>query len=139
MRFFGEPWASAVCDYGEQVPTPVGEDCLLCDEPIVASDRGLMMTGERGGRWSLLPIHRECELRSVIGGIEHLTAGPHAVGSCYEGATLTYRQSALQAWDWVQQHGIEAAFRSYDAITHGVSARTNAIAEGSGPTRRGLQ
>ena len=37
--------------------------------------------------------------------IEHLTAPPgHPVGSCYEGSTLTYRQSAVAAWAWLQGH-----------------------------------
>jgi hypothetical protein len=98
-RFFGEPWPSGVCDDGVQVATPVGSVCLLCSDPIEAGDQGSFFADGS-------PEHRECSLRSVIGGIEHLTAGPHAVGTCYDGSTLSYRESAIQAWQWVQEHGM---------------------------------
>lgn len=101
IYYFGEPWPAGLFDDPDvqQVPTP-SADCVLCEEPVVEGDQGtLFTTGE--------PAHRECSLRSVVGGIEHLTAEPgHALGSCYEGSTLTYRESALQAWKWVQEHGI---------------------------------
>jgi hypothetical protein len=103
--FFGEPWPSGICDEGTQVPMPYGYSCLLCDDPIVEGDRGSFMFegGEAG--WRKRPVHRECSLRSVMGGIEHLTAPPgHPVGSCYEGSTLSYRESALAAWEW-HHHG----------------------------------
>lgn len=105
--WFGEPWPSGVCEDGEQKPTPTGVECLLCDEKIVEGDRGVFRFAIDEDGWRVdAAIHRECDLRSVTGGIEHLTAGPHAVGSCYEGSTLSYRQSALQAWEWVMSHGM---------------------------------
>lgn len=101
MDYFGEPWPSGICDEGRQVPTPVGFECVLCDEAIQEGDRGSFLGTPAGYR----PVHRECSLRSVRGGIEHLTAGPHKVGTCYIGSTLTYRQSALQAWEWHRANG----------------------------------
>ena len=79
--------------------------CLWCGEEIVAGDRGEFIgNAEVFGMQS--PVHRECALRQVVGGIEHLTAGPHEVGTCYEGSTLSYRDSSLAAWDWVQRNGL---------------------------------
>lgn len=100
-RYWGAPWPSGICDGGTQVATPIGIACALCAEPIAADDQGSFI----GTMTGPAPVHRECSLRSALGGIEHLTAGPHVVGTCYEGSTLTYRQSALAAWDWIQTHG----------------------------------
>ncbi len=84
------------------VPPVVKGECFLCEEPIVEGE-ALADTN--------LPAHKECMLRSITGGIEHLTAPPdHPVGSCYRDSTLTYRESSIAAAEWVEQHGIEAAF-----------------------------
>lgn len=96
--FFGAQWPSAVCEQGPQTRTPVGMIDPLCQEPILPGDQGGWFADGQ-------PFHRECSLRAVIGGYEHLTAGPHVLGECYRGSKLSYRQSALMAWRWVQQHG----------------------------------
>lgn len=96
-RYFGDPWPSGICDDGLQVDTPIGVRCGLCEEAVVDGDQGEFWADGK-------PVHRECGFRAVMGGIEHLKAPEgHALGSCYAGSTLTYRQSALQAWDWWQQ------------------------------------
>jgi hypothetical protein len=50
----------------------------------------------------LVPVHKECALRAVVGGIGHHR--DHAVWCLIEGdpdAGMPYRQSALAVWDWV--------------------------------------
>lgn len=78
--YFGERWDAPLLDGRiHQVPTPVGDHCLYCTEPIEAGDRGLLracirdnasLNGLTDG--SVEPVHLECELRSVIGPVEHL-------------------------------------------------------------------
>lgn len=103
--FFGEPWPSGVCDEGTQVPTPVGEKCALCDEPVEEKDQGSFM-----GIWEqsgLAPIHRECSLRSVFGGIGHLEDHTFWCGNMHNpDGGRSYRQSSLEVWDWLQEHGV---------------------------------
>lgn len=110
MNFFGEPWPSGTCDDGTQVATPVGEHCELCDEPIQIFDQGSFigtMHGEEG-QWviSQAPVHKECSLRSVLGGIGHLE---NHLAWCVEkhdpDAGLGYRASAIMVWGWVSDHG----------------------------------
>lgn len=101
--FFGEPWPSGVCDYGVQVPTPIGELCLHCDEPIEEGQQGTFMFDLHGGR---RPTHRECSLRSVLGGIAHM----RRTCSCFGGTDdpdggMPYRRSALLVWAYVLEHG----------------------------------
>lgn len=95
-RFFGEPWPSGICDEGERAPTPAGELCLLCDEPIQADDQGSWMIGVTG-LWQ--PVHRECSLRSVLGGIGHME---NHLKWCVEmgdpDGGHSYRESALLVW-----------------------------------------
>ena len=38
--YFGEPWPSGVCDDGHRVPTPTGQECFSCGEPIEAHHQG---------------------------------------------------------------------------------------------------
>lgn len=96
--YFGPPWPSVVCETGPVLPTPVGHIDPLCNEPIQEGEAGSWFADGQ-------PFHRECSLRSVIGGIEHLTAGSHPIGSCYRGSPLSYRESALLAWKWVADNG----------------------------------
>lgn len=108
--FFGEPWPSGICDEGRQVETPIGEPCEMCSEAIQVFDRGSFvgaLRGEEGKFVPLLaPVHRECSLRSVMGGIGHLQN--HQVW-CLErhdpDAGLGYRTSALMVWNWIADHG----------------------------------
>lgn len=111
--YFGEPWPSGVCEGAPRCPTPVGEKCVHCDEPIQEGDQGsmigCMMLGEdkKSVVPSIRPEHRECQLRAVLGSIGHLKKKC----SCYGGEGhdepgMTRRQSAMQVWDWVQTHGV---------------------------------
>jgi hypothetical protein len=101
FEFFGEPWPSGICDDGKQVPTPIGEACVLCAEPIVAGDRGSFMVSLGFARPHGGPVHRECSLRSVLGGIAHLNGSPNC--TCRGGTDpddgLSYRASALRVWE----------------------------------------
>ena len=110
-RYFGEPWPSGVCDSGIQVDTPVGEQCVWCEEAIQQGDQGSFMYGVWRDSLTprpIQPVHRECSLRSVIGGIGHLEdhafwcKGP---GNDTDGGR-TKRQSALEVWEWVMRHGL---------------------------------
>lgn len=96
MNYFGEPWPSGVCDDGTRVPAPVGEDCVLCETPIEVDHQGSFMHELGGG---LRGVHRECNLRSVVGGIGHLR--DHARWCVREhdpDGGLSYRESALAVW-----------------------------------------
>ena len=68
IEFFGDPWPSGICDEGRQVTTPINDDCELCGEGICDQDQGSFMFGLDGQK---KPVHRECSLRSVMGGIGH--------------------------------------------------------------------
>jgi hypothetical protein len=109
-NFFGDPWPSGICDEGEQVPTPIGDHCELCGEPIQVFDQGSFigaMHGDNGQLYAVMvPVHRECSLRNVLGGIGHLTnhlvwcTDKHDPDGGY-----SYRESARLVWDWVSDHG----------------------------------
>lgn len=76
-------------------------DCILCDEP---------MLDERSR--TVQPMHRECGLRSVMGGIGHLIDHAHfCKGELGPDAGLPYRLSALLCDTWVRYKGVEDAVR----------------------------
>lgn len=105
MRYFGQAWSALMLGEIEQVPTPVGKECLLCEEPIRDDDRGFMVPHLTGSLFEEKPNHRECLARSIFGGIEHLAAPlGHPIGTCYDNSTLSYRESSLQAWEWLQKN-----------------------------------
>lgn len=101
--YFGEPWPSGVCETGERVPTPVGALCFECSELIDTDDQGSFIYAPSGPE----PVHKECALRTVIGGIGHLENHAHW---CLErndpDGGRTFRQSAKEVWEWVQAHGL---------------------------------
>lgn len=70
---FGGSW-TADGGHDVAVPTPVGQPCLWCGEPIAEGDQGQVMPVVQGdGRGAVLrPAHRECVLRSVMGSVAHM-------------------------------------------------------------------
>jgi len=104
-RYFGEPWPSGICEEGVRVPVPVGEMCWWCEETITEDACGSFMLGPTG----MDPMHRECALRSTLGGIGHLE--DHHFWCVIMGdpdGGRTKRYSALEVWAWVNAHGIPA-------------------------------
>lgn len=81
--------------------------CFLCEEEITESDERAAVIGT--------DAHRECMLRSVIGGIGHLIDHAHfCKGEKGPDAGLDYRTSALLVDVYVYRKGVEvtAAQRS---------------------------
>lgn len=102
--FFGDPWPSGVCDEGKQVDTPVGQYCVMCEEIVREGERGSFMGIAEMPYYG--PVHRECSLRGVLGGIGHLQ--DHLRWCVQEhdpDGGLSYRKSALLVWEWVQEKG----------------------------------
>jgi len=89
------------------IECPPSTQCALCEQTILAGEDVRPINCE--GR-----AHRECLLRSVLGGIGHLEDHQHwcvEVGDPDGGRT--FRQSAIEVDEWVHKHGIEAA------VSHG--------------------
>lgn len=100
---------AAVCENdAERVETPVGAPCVLCEVALTSRDSGtLMAVRDESGRWHLGPVHRECNLRTVIGGAGHLAAPPHEPGECDPDGGLPRYRSALLVQSWVDRMDIE--------------------------------
>jgi hypothetical protein len=104
--YWGDPWPSGVCDEASQSNTyPLGERCLLCEEKIEEGQSGTYVSTMDadplvGLRYAATePVHKECSLRSVLGGIGHHVK--HDYWCKVRGdpnAGLTYRESALLVW-----------------------------------------
>jgi hypothetical protein len=116
--YFGQHWDVPRLEGATQVPTPVGEPCLWCDEPIEEGDRGIQMLQANEPLLALLqdfpstafrPIHRECDLRQFLGGIAHLSHKCECYGhdsdKFEEELGLSKRQEAIAVWDWVSERG----------------------------------
>lgn len=116
IEFFGDPWPSGICDEGRQVTTPINDDCELCGEGICDQDQGSFMFGLDGQK---KPVHRECSLRSVMGGIGHWN---NHVAWCIDrhdpDGGYSYRESALMVWDLIHELGFNAEYstRPFDQI-----------------------
>jgi hypothetical protein len=95
-RYFGPPWDAPFIDDAEQVPTPVGQECLTCHESIVEGEQGVVMPliYEADGAPAVrdAPEHRECMLLGVLG---------HLAGTCFcrDGlGSIRERGRATVAW-----------------------------------------
>lgn len=113
-KFFGEPWPSGICEEGTRVDTPVGMHCVLCSERIEADDRGSFMgTTDITFVNTYGPVHRECSLRGVLGGIGHHLNHAYWCGEMHDpDGGHTYRESALLVWQRVVEEGILGPRRS---------------------------
>mgnify|MGYP001602716130 CR=1 FL=1 len=91
-KWFGDkPWGQ-ICNSLEQVPAPIGELCLFCEELIAQGDDGELICSGDG----LKPVHRECLLRMVVGSIEHQQGRCSCHGGNEE-VKLSKRESAIAA------------------------------------------
>lgn len=112
--YFGEFWNVPALDGKHQLATPLGEKCYFCDTEILQGDRGTWTPVTRvagdGEPWVRIdPVHRECNLRSGLGGIAHLEKRC----KCYGGTDQdddgrSVREDALAVWIWVHEHGMES-------------------------------
>jgi len=116
VKWFGDPWPTdelraSVCESpNDRVGTPEGERCLWCEEPIAENDRGIIMPcivlGLDGNPKSeLRPCHVECNVRQVVGSMNHINGNCLCTGQAEAASTLSVREDALAVWDWVQSHG----------------------------------
>jgi hypothetical protein len=105
--YFGDPWPSGVCEDGTQVPTPVGKTCSLCDEPVQEGDQGTFQgVVQSPASYFIAPVHRECSLRAVMGGIGHLEDHAYWCGEMHDpDGGRSYRASAILVWHWIQVRG----------------------------------
>jgi len=78
--------------------------CPLCDEPVTTAhiaDRAQRVGGAGGNAYA----HRECLLRSVMGGFGHLTDHLYWCLTMHDpDGGMTYRQSALAVDEWAHAH-----------------------------------
>lgn len=71
MKWFGKAYG---CPYESDIPhapTPVGEPCAHCGEAIAADDTGLITGYISGSGWTDKPLHYECHMRQIVGGLNH--------------------------------------------------------------------
>jgi hypothetical protein len=66
-RWFGESWGAGICSADNHAPTPVGQKCQRCGEPIESGDRGLILPYYDGNnRVSDEPYHQVCFLGTIL-------------------------------------------------------------------------
>lgn len=87
----------------ELIPTPVGQDCAFCEEPIEIGDRGCTIPHLGEGGVAEKPYHFECHMRVAVGSLGHLRGRC----SCYGGTEhdppgMTLRQAARAAFHFWQ-------------------------------------
>ena len=92
--FFGQRWDAPIVDDARPTPTPVGQLCYDCCEPVQDGDRGFLRAvvriGDDGQPFgSAEPVHAECDLRGVLG---------HQVGVCHCTGYDASRVTAKLVW-----------------------------------------
>ena len=101
--FGGESWCPAT-DEGTRVDAPVGKQCYACLTPILDGEDGYLRPYLRTDGTEMLPIHKECDLRGILGGLDHL----QRTCRCYGGTSprakeMTHREEAIAVWRYWQQ------------------------------------
>jgi hypothetical protein len=99
-RYFGPPQLRK--EWEQQIDTPVGAVCLLCEELIDEDDTGTInYVGQ--------VTHYECMMRSVLGSVGHLRGRCSCFGGDEEDPPgMTRREAAIAAvrlWESTQGLG----------------------------------
>lgn len=91
VKAFGT-WDAPVTDGAERIEVPLDRVCMSCERAFLAGDNGAVMP-------SGYAQHRECVLRSALGGIgHHVDHARYCRGELGSDAGLSPRQSALLVW-----------------------------------------
>lgn len=66
--WFGESWGAPACDPARHKPTPVGDPCIECKQPIEADDEGMLIPFVRlgGEPAELCAYHLPCFLATIL-------------------------------------------------------------------------
>jgi hypothetical protein len=99
--YFGPSWTRHLYR-ARRVDTPLGQDCYLCEEPIIENDRGLIKAVARMGDdgqpyGAIKPVHIECDALPIIG---------HTVDICPCTGYPPNRDTAKLAWQRAQLDGM---------------------------------
>jgi hypothetical protein len=96
LSYFGE-WDAPMTDNLLYVDAPIGEECIWCNE--------LIQEGQAGGTYASGQVtHKECSLRTVMGGIGHLVDhGRYCHSDDGPDAGLNKYVSAKMVWAWVTE------------------------------------
>lgn len=112
MDYFGDPWLADECVGGIRQATPVGQLCWWCETGIVEGDRGFWtIVGRVGSDGELFPSrepgHRECDLRSKVGGMQHLLRRCRCYGGTEDErrpfSPQQRRSEAITVWEMVRR------------------------------------
>ncbi len=108
--WFGRSWGAPCCEPHLHGPTPIGEPCAWCAEPIAEDDSGLIMLYVGGDRVRLRPLHAECQARSVLGSIAHVQRRCTCFGGPEDDGDPPHlsRREAAKLVVWLSQEPIEA-------------------------------
>lgn len=106
--WFGpESWC-VITDEGTKVDAPLGLSCLYCDEAVDEDDSGYMRPVVAVAERAIVPVHRECDFRMVMGGVECMKRqrdGTHVVGDhTPDPPDLSKREAACAAWEFYDEH-----------------------------------
>jgi hypothetical protein len=101
--WFGERPVLAIQQEMPRVATPVGKDCLHCDEPIEEGDNGITTIYVGADSTTARALHVECYLRQSIGGVNHIEGRCTCQGGSEppDPPGMTKREAAIaavQAW-----------------------------------------
>jgi hypothetical protein len=102
MRWWGEPWPSEelrapICeDDSLRTPTPLGESCAWCEEPILQGEGGVWMLHWEPDGAVEKPWHQECSFRTVMGSKAHLEQRCTCYGGQdHDDPNMTAREEAI--------------------------------------------
>jgi len=93
--------------------------CLLCNEEVDPDGDSSTTALLSDGKFTERYVHRECNLREVIGGIGHLEDHKYWCKEMKDpDGGRTRRQSAIEVDQWVAQNGVQAAVAKGSAAFH---------------------
>lgn len=104
--YFGVRWNAPAFQEAPELPCPVGQMCLLCQEVVVEGESGVIMAFvDAQSQLGIAPQHIECFLRSVMGSVHHLERRCICYGGAATHVIANYRAEARESMEWLVLHG----------------------------------
>lgn len=108
--YFGVKYDAPAWDDAPELPTPVGQKCLLCEEEVLDGESGVIIMAMGPVGVGPAPQHIECFLRSILGSVAHLEGRCICSGGTVEDMDdRPYRVQARETMDRLTQEGMRRA------------------------------
>jgi hypothetical protein len=117
MKWFGKSWGAVICEPSEQVPVPVGVECIFCKAPFIEESTGFAEDVNDDGALEY-PSHVRCFMAACTPSPQRARSMQAAQQICMRAASFMKPPDQIKTED-VLQHLRQNHVRAMCEVTLG--------------------